>query len=57
LNKRTFALQNGERNTEVFPLLNLTNTYVPLVSMLEIADHVAVLTILHIEKSEPKRKK
>jgi hypothetical protein len=31
LNKITFVLQNGERKTEVFSLLNLTNTHVPLV--------------------------
>ena len=29
LNKKTFALQIDEENTEVFPLLNQTNTHVP----------------------------
>jgi hypothetical protein len=50
LRKKKFALQNGEKNTEVLPFLNLTNTPRAIGSMVNSTGHVAVLTILFIEK-------
>jgi hypothetical protein len=56
LNKRTFALQNDEENTEVLPLKPNKHPRA-MVSMLEIAGHVAVMTIHLIERSESKQRK
>jgi hypothetical protein len=51
LNKRTLALQNDEEDTEVLPL-KLNKHPRAMVSMPEIAGHVAVLTIHLIERSK-----
>jgi hypothetical protein len=56
LNKRTLALQDDEENTEVLPLKPNKHPRA-MVSMLEIAGHVAVLTIHLIERSKPYQRK
>ena len=53
-NQKTFALQNGKRNTKALSLLKLTNTHMPLVPCWELRGNEAILTILFIKKSEPK---
>jgi hypothetical protein len=49
LNKKTLALQNDEENTEVLPLKSNKHPRA-MVSMLEIAGHVEVLTIHLMER-------